>query len=328
MTTPVVGGFHRTLARLMCTVAAVTLLVVTAGPAFADKEPAPDADPAIKQTMYASPELAAQALTDALDTEDREALKKMFGEKYADLLPLDPIGRGNVDKYLALYAEHHELIPEDEQEFMLAIGKNYWTFPVPIVEGDRGWHFDTDAGIEQVRIRQIGRDELATIQASLAYYDAQVEYAEQDRNGDGVLEYAQKFLSTPGEHDGLYWETQPGETESPLGPLFADNDLPDGAYHGYHYRILTSQGRDAPGGAYNYVIGGRMIAGFALIAWPAEYGETGIMSFMVSHEGVVYQKDLGPESATEAEAMSSFDPGPGWVPVPETDDTPAGAGQG
>ena len=325
MSTPVVDQFHDIARQLIYTLVAVTLLFIAAGPAFADKEATSDADPVFRQTVYATPELAAQALTDALDSEDRAALKKMFGEKFSELLPLDPIDREDVEKYLALYAEQHRLIPEQEQKFMLAVGKEKWTFPVPIVEVHNGWYFDTTAGIEEVRIRRIGRDELATIQASLAYYDAQKEYAEQDRNDDGVLEYAQQFISTPGSHDGLYWETGPGEPQSPLGPLFADNQLPDDAYHGYHYRILKSQGKSAPGGAYNYLIGGRMTAGFALIAWPATYADTGVMSFMISHDGIVYEQDLGPESASEAEAMHSFDPGPGWTPVPETADKPTGA---
>jgi hypothetical protein len=150
----------------------------------------------------------------------------------------------------------------------------------------------------------------------LAYYDAQMEYAAQDRNGNGLLEYAPRFISTPGTRDGLYWEVQSGENPSPLGPLMADR-TPGGGYHGYYYRILEAQGEHAKGGAYSYLIGDRMRAGFAVIAWPMEYGESGVMSFMVSHAGIVYEQDLGPDGADIAESMTAYDPGPGWRPVKE-----------
>jgi hypothetical protein len=166
-----------------------------------------------------------------------------------------------------------------------------------------------------MRVRQIGRNELDAQQAVLAYYDAQRDYATEDRNGDGVLEYAQKFISTPGKHDGLYWEVKDGEAGSPLGPLFADAAPPSGrgeGYHGYHYRILTAQGPSAPGGAYNYIVGGRMRGGFAAIAWPARYGETGVMTFMVSHDGIVFEKDLGKNTKAAATAMKMFDPDDSW----------------
>jgi hypothetical protein len=157
------------------------------------------------------------------------------------------------------------------------------------------------------------------MQAVLAYFDAQMEYAEQDRNGDGILEYAQRFISTPGTQDGLFWEDQDGGTVSPLGPLMADH-TPGGGYHGYFYRILKEQGDAGKGGAYDYMLGDRMQAGFALIAWPQEYGDSGVMSFMVSHDGIVHEKNLGPDSAEIASSMTTYNPDENWVPVKEVSD--------
>jgi len=183
--------------------------------------------------------------------------------------------------------------------------------PVPIVKGDAGRRFDPRAGADVMRTRRIGRNELSAMQAALAYFDAQKEYAQRDHTGDGVLEYAQKFVSSPGRHDGLYWPDTTGQGQSPLGPLYV-SQKPGEGYHGYRFRILTAQGKAASGGAYDYIIGGRMRSGFALIAWPVRYGDTGIMSFMVSHEGVVYEKDLGSGTEAAARAIKRFDPDAGW----------------
>jgi hypothetical protein len=310
---------------LTCALAAVSLFLLSAGQTSAGEQSPPQTDPVIGQAVFASPELAVQALHDAIEAGDKKMVRNIFGPDFADLIPMDPIDREDVDRFLLAYANTHTLIPEDGQRFALAIGEQKWTFPVPITKGDQGWYFDTATGAERVRVRQIGRNELGVIQATLAYYDAQKEYAEQDRNGDGVLEYAQIFTSAAGQRDGLYWEAEPGEPQSPLGPLFATG-LPDDAYYGYNYRILKSQGAHAQGGAYDYVIGGRMIAGFALVAWPVEYGETGIMSFMVSHDGVVYENNLGPDGAAVVTAMEQFDPGAGWVPVQDAQAEQPGAG--
>ena len=209
---------------------------------------------------------------------------------------------------------------------LLAVGEDEWTLPIPIVAGASGWYFDVDEGLERMRIRRIGRNELATMQAILAYYDAQMEYAEEDRDENGLLEYARRFISTPGTRNGLYWEAEPGETPSPLGPLMADH-TPGGGYHGYYYRILEGQGEHARGGAYSYLLDDRMRAGFAAIAWPADYGDSGVMSFIVSHDGIVYEQNLGPDTASIASAMTLYDPGPGWTPAkevngPKADTTP------
>jgi hypothetical protein len=169
--------------------------------------------------------------------------------------------------------------------------------------------------MEELRVRRIGRNELAVVEALQGYCDAQREYAEEDRDGDGVLEYARRFSSGPGKHDGLYWATPEGEPMSPAGPLFDTGDVTDG-YHGYRFRILEAQGAAASGGARPYLSGGHLANGFAIVAWPARHGETGVMAFVVNHDGVVYQKNLGVASAASAAAMTRFEPDATWVPLP------------
>ncbi len=273
-------------------------------------------DPKLGQSVFSTPELAAQALVNAISNQDKDALDKILGADYDRLLPVDEVDPVDRDNFLAAWSMSHTLIPEGDQQRVLAVGENNWTLPIPMVEGSSGWYFDVEAGAERMRIRRIGRNELAAMQAVLAYYDSQMEYAEQDRDNSGGLEYAQKFISSPGKHDGLYWEVTVDEELSPLGPLFAETNQ-ENSYHGYRYRILKSQGEHAQGGAYSYLANGRMIAGFALIAWPAEYGDSGVMSFIVSHKDIIYEQDLGPDSAALATAMQDFDPAPGWKPVQE-----------
>jgi hypothetical protein len=195
----------------------------------------------------------------------------------------------------------------------LAVGKSGWTLPSPLVEIERGWRFDLSAGRDEIYTRRIGRNERSAMLTALAYVDAQNDYHNLSQR------YAQRFVSTPGLHDGLYWVSAPGEPESPLGPLAAtmpDRTDPSEAYHGYHYRILTAQGSHANGGPQNYVQGGLMVKGFGLIAWPAEYEKTGVMSFMVNQEGQLYQKNLGPQTARTAELLKSFDPDSSWQSSP------------
>jgi len=271
-------------------------------------------DPVIGQAVFVTPEDAANAFVLSLANDDTEMLGKVLGADYREVLPLDQVDGEDVDRFITAWEKFNTLLPEGDGKMLIAVGKNEWTLPIPVVAGASGWYFDIDEGLENMRIRRIGRNELATMQAVLAYYDAQMEYAGQDRNGNGLLEYAQRFISTPDTHDGLYWEAEPGETPSPLGPLMADH-TPGGGYHGYFYKILDAQGAHARGGAYSYLIGDQMRAGFALIAWPIEYGDSGVMSFMVSHAGIVYEQDLGPDSASIAAAMQVYDPGPGWTPA-------------
>jgi Protein of unknown function (DUF2950) len=192
--------------------------------------------------------------------------------------------------------------------------------PIPIVFAEGAWRFDTEEGIDELANQRIGGNELRTIESMRAYVEAQNDYASADRNGDEVLEYAQHIRSSAGQQDGLYWPASAAETPSPLGPLLAAaveaRDV-GASYNGYHYRVLTRQGANPPGGAYDYVINGNMIAGFALIAWPAEYDHSGITTFMVSHQGKVFEKDLGPETAELVMAIDAYDPDATWTEVTE-----------
>jgi hypothetical protein len=210
----------------------------------------------------------------------------------------------------------------DDAKVILLIGENQFPFPFPLVKHSSGWRFDARAGADEIVNRRVGENELFAIKFCLAYGDAQREYAEFDRDDDGLLEYAQKSWSSEGKRDGLFWPTAEGEPPSPLGPLAAqakregysksDKPIP---YHGYYYRILTGQGKDASGGAYDYLVNGNMIGGFALVAYPAKWGASGVMSFTCNHDGIVYQKNLGADSATAAAKMKSFNPGTGWSKV-------------
>ena len=283
-------------------------------------------DPVLGQAVFGLPEDAANAFFLAVANDDKDMLGKVLGADYREVLPLDTVDGEDVDNFITAWEKHNTLLPQGENKMLLAVGKGEWTLPIPIVSGTSGWYFDVEEGVERMHIRRIGRNELAAIQAVLAYYDAQMEYAQQDRNDNGLLEYAQQVISTPGTHDGLFWEVEPGDTPSPLGPLMADQ-TPGGGYHGYFYRILDAQGEHAKGGAYSYMIGNNMRAGFALIAWPDEYGESGVMSFIVSHAGIVYEQNLGPDSAETAKDMQLYDPDPDWVPSKEVNGPQAGTAQ-
>jgi hypothetical protein len=261
---------------------------------------------------FATPEDAAAALVDALGTDkaDGAKLDALLGNAWRDVIPDGSVGRKDVDAFLAGYARGHSFDRSVEGRAVLTIDGG-WTLPVPLVETDGGWIFDLAKGVDEIAIRRIGRNELATAESARAYHDAQNEYAEADRDGDGVLEYAQQFVSTDGLHDGLYWSDDDSGEISPLGPLFGD-ELPDGVWHGYRYRILTAQGESAPGGAFDYRIGENMSRGFALIAWPAEYAHSGVTSFMISHDGLIFEKDLGPDGAAFATSVATFDPDDSW----------------
>lgn len=270
------------------------------------------------QQAFATPTAAVDALIGALGTEraDAERMKALLGADWQTWIPTGDIEREDVDAFLGLYRERHTVRLDGQERAQLVVGNTPWTFPLPLVHGKDGWHFDPKAGGEEIRARRIGRNELAVMQTVRAYHDAQMDYAEADHDGDGVLEYAQKFMSSDGQYDGLYWPDEPGVEESPLGPLFGD-ELPDGEWQGYHYRILDAQGPSAPGGAYDYRLGANMSRGFALIAWPARYGDSGVMSFMISHDGEVFEKDMGKDGDRQAKAMSRFDPDSSWQEVKE-----------
>jgi hypothetical protein len=267
-----------------------------------------------QQRHFASAEEAAQAFGDAVMTSDDEALRGIFGPDLRRYIP--PLGQEITLRFLEAWAKSHQVVSAGEGKALLEVGDDGWTLPIPIVKAAAGWRFDTQAGAEEMRIRRIGRNELAAKEVVLAIFDAQREYAARDADGDGLLEYASKIASAPGKKDGLYWSAAPGEAPSPLGELIAEAQAKGGArgsgYHGYRYRILTGQGPHAAGGAFDYRVRGRMIGGFAIIAWPVQYGETGVMSFMVNHDGVVYEKDLGPQTEARVRAVQRFDPDDSW----------------
>ena len=280
------------------------------------------------QKSFSSAEEAVKATVAAARSNNDKELLAIFGAQGKEIISsgdavADKQRRG---QFLAAYDEKNRLAAEGENTILI-VGKQDWPFPVPIVKKGQGWVFDTEKGKQEVLNRRIGENELSTIQTCLSVVDAQREYAIKDHNRDGLLEYAQKFRSDKGKKDGLYWEAKAGEEQSPLGRLAAraqregyrgntgsDKPVP---YHGYYYRILTAQGKNAPGGAYSYLVKGKMIGGFALVAYPAEYGNSGVMSFIVNHDGKVFQKDLGKNTAAVASAMKQFNPDSTWSEVKE-----------
>jgi len=269
--------------------------------------------PANAQQVFPAPEAAVDALVDGLSRRDAEKVRVVLGPDYRRLTPLDPLSEEDRAGFLAAWSQGHR-VERDGANARLVLSDG-WTLPIPIVRSGEGWAFDTRAGMEELRVRRVGRNEVAVIEALQGYGDAQREYAEEDRDGDGVLEYARRFSSRPGQRDGLYWPTPDGAPMSPAGPLFDTADLTDG-YHGYRFRILEAQGPAASGGARPYLSGGHLANGFAIVAWPARFGETGVMTFVANHDGVVYQKNLGAGSASIASAMKRFDPDATWVALP------------
>jgi hypothetical protein len=269
---------------------------------------------AAAQKAFSSPEAAAEALVAAVETDDAQALRAILGRNWTSFMPIDDVDREDVETFLTAWKTAHKLVADADGPVHLAVGTEGWTLPIPIVKRGGGWRFDVQAGAEEIRTRRIGQNELSAMQAALAYCDAQKEYALADRNGDGVLEYAQRLVSSPGRRDGLYWDAAGDEAESPLGPLFG-GDRPGADFHGYYFRILKGQGRNADGGAYDYRIGGRMTSGFALVAWPVRYGETGVMTFLVNHHGQIYEKNLGAKTDALARGMKAFDPDASWRKV-------------
>jgi len=227
------------------------------------------------------------------------------------------------ERFVKSYDEANKLVKSGEAQMVLEVGKDEWPFLILLVKKSNGWRFDTKEGKEEIINRRIGRNELDVIQVCLAIVDAEREYYQRDPDGDKLLQYAQKLISTKGKRDGLYWETKPGEQPSPLGLLVAQARAegykgPGGKpvpYHGYYYKLLTGQGKDAPGGAYDYLVRGKMMGGFGVVAYPAQYGSSGIMTFIVNHDGVVYQKDLGAKTASIAQSMTKFNPDKTWTPV-------------
>ncbi|WFU57046.1 DUF2950 domain-containing protein [Bradyrhizobium pachyrhizi] len=274
--------------------------------------------PARAQQGFPNPEDAASALATAVKTGTSRAMLKVLGRDAADIIESgDDVADANArESFLSAYDAKHSIKADGNKKAILILGRDDFPFPIPLVNNNDGWSFDAAAGRREILYRRIGRNELAAIQTCLAYVDAQNEYAEKDR-GEGVGAYAQRIVSRPGKTDGLFWRDD--KYPSPLGELAAqaaaegykvgEQSMP---YHGYYYRILKAQGSDAPGGALNYVVKGKMIGGFALVAYPAEYGNSGVMTFLVNHAGTVYQKDLGSRTDFLAKRMIVFDPDQTW----------------
>jgi Protein of unknown function (DUF2950) len=280
--------------------------------------------PAFSQETFASPEAAVDALIGAAKSGDRKAILAVLGpDGQAIVSSGDPVADANIRKnFVSAYDAKHAIESEGDGTQTLIIGDDAWPFPIPITNNKGEWQFDTKAGADEILRRRIGRNELSAIQVSLAYVQAQNEYAALDPAGLGPHVYAQRIVSSPGKKDGLYWPTPQGEQPSPLGDLAAQastegyqagkGPIP---YHGYYYRILKQQGASAPGGAYDYLVKGKMVGGFALLAFPAQYGNSGIMTFMVNHDGAVFQKDLGPNTTEIASKIDSFIPDQAWTKV-------------
>jgi hypothetical protein len=284
----------------------------------------------VEQKKFKSPEAAFKALLKATKSNDTEGLLAIFGPQGKDIISSgDAVAdRRARERFVKKASDAVKFSKLDDKTMLLIIGKDECSFPIPIVKSGQEWVFSTEEGKQEILNRRIGRNELNTIQVALAYVDAQRQYASKDRHGDGVLQYAQRFISHKGKKDGLYWEVGPGEERSPLGPLFArateegytvkKKGEKRAPYYGYYFKILKGQGSDAPGGEREYLTAGRMISGFGLVAYPAQYGVSGIMTFIVNQLGTVYQKDLGSETKELAEAIRKYDPDKTWKQVERT----------
>ena len=303
--------------RIILIVMLAVLIVITGYEAMAQAAK-------VQQKTFKSPDAAVKALVDATKANDVKALEALFGPGSIDLISSgddvdDTRGR---EMFVKAYNDAHHLEKAGDNKRILYCGKDDWPMPVPIVKTGKLWHFQTEEGRQEILNRRIGKNELGAIQSCLAVVDAEKEYATLDRDNNQLLEYTQKLESEKGKKDGLYWEANPGEPLSPLGPLVArataegyKNAEQMSPYHGYFFRIITAQGENANGGAYSYIVNGNMIGGFAIVAYPALYRASGVKTFIVNHEGVVYEKDLGPETAKSAVAITVFDPDKSWKKV-------------
>ena len=280
----------------------------------------------VKQTRFPSPDAAVQALVAAARTDDLKTMQAILGPGSEELISsgdsvADNAGR---DKFVAAYKQKHALEARTAEIMILHIGVDDWTMPIPIVKQGESWGFDIGQGRQEILNRRIGRNELHVMDVIDAYVAAQHEYASKDCRGSGKVEFAQRFISSPGSRDGLYWETGKGEEQSPLGPLLAraaqEGYTAEGnlsPFYGYYFKILKEQGQHATGGPYQYVVKDKMILGFALVAYPAEYGNSGVMTFMVNQEGIIFEKDLGENTRSLAEAITVYNPDESWQKVKE-----------
>lgn len=285
---------------------------------------------AASQATFPNADAAVSALIDALQKNDQRQLQAVLGPGSEALINSgDPnADTGGRERFLANYAAQHKLVPAGPGRMVLDVGTDNWPLPMPVVQSNGSWHFDSRAGARELVNRRIGRNEVAAIRVSLTYVDAQRDFFARSKQNGGTGEYAQRLVSTPGKHDGLYWPATAGVPESPLAGLIAQaidegypGEIVSGRpipYQGYYFRILKGQGADAPDGAKSYMARGKMTGGFALVAWPASFGSSGIMTFVVNQDGVVFQKDLGDQTPALAAAMKRFDPDISWARVDVT----------
>ncbi len=269
---------------------------------------------------FATPDDAVKTLVAALKNNDNKALTEIFGKRNENLIDTTDTAdtlenRQNLVKSLETYTQ---LRKDDDTTITLVVGANGWPMPIPLVKDGSGWRFDSDKGAQEIINRRVGQNELATIEVLRAYPTAQRQFAEKPRDGSNVRSFARRIRSTSGKKDGLYWDSAEGEEASPFGPLLADGSTTRAAgepYHGYYFKILTGQGPQAPGGSFSYIINGRMVAGYAMVAWPADYAVSGVKTFIINHYGDVYEKDLGANTAKTVKAMTKYNPDKSWKKV-------------
>jgi hypothetical protein len=301
---------------------ALSLACVPASAADTPKSTATaGAKAAPKRVYFATPQEGFEALVAALRKPDFKAVDKLLGPGHQRITDSgdSAADREAAQRFVADYDTKHRIDLQGDAQATLSTGESDWPMPIPLVKHAAGWAFDADAGEEELIARRIGRNELDAMQVCLAFIDMQLEYASFDHDGNSLLEYATRLVSRPGKHDGLYWPAKAGEPQSPAGPrLAAANVQPTAGkqsskpFHGYYFRILTAQGEHAPGGKRNYIVDGRLIGGVALLAWPASYLASGVKTFQCNLDGVIYERDLGPDTATLVRKINAFDPGPGW----------------
>lgn len=316
---------HQINGRLWTALLACAVAVVVSVFAFAPDSRAAEG----MQRHFPTPDGAVEALVAAVRTDDLKGMLAILGPGSKDVISSGDSVADNAsrDKFVAAYEQKHSLVAGTAGTMILHIGADDWPMPIPIARKGAGWGFDIGKGKQEILNRRIGRNELHVIDVIGAYVDAQHEYASRDCRGGGTVEFAQRFISSRGSRDGLYWEAREGEQQSPLGPLLAQAALEGysaegnlSPFHGYYFKILKGQGKHAKGGPYNYVVKDRMILGFALVAYPAEYGNSGVMTFVVNQDGNIFEKNLGKNTRRLAEAITVYNPDKSWkkVKVPET----------
>ena len=286
------------------------------------------------QLSFSTPDSAVAALAAALETRDLVAMRRLLGPETEGLVSSGDTARDRSDRegFLARYRARHEIVAGGPDDAMLQVGDDEWPLPVPLLRRNGRWRFDGDAAVNELLARRIGANELRTIDVMRGFVDAQQEYAAVGHDGDAPGIYARVLRSDPGRQNGLYWEVSAGEAPSPAGPFLAAASAEGykasasangpAPYHGYVYRMLFSQGPAADGGAREYVADGKLTGGFSLLAYPAEYGETGVMTFMVNQDGLVWQRNLGPKTCEVAAAITQFDPDSSWTPIPRDTGSP------